>query len=132
MVSEGRVGGPADASSTSWRHKGVLVEAVTPSRHRPARMGGGGQGEVSWSDGLEDVGGWGALEVVIVGPDPCLELAEKGSGLFHRVKLEVDRDVVRVLDTVANLDCGDAALGTEVVEGSEGFEPGLEVVDAVF
>lgn len=68
----------------------------------------------------------------IFGPDPRLELAEEGSGLVQGVELKVDRDVVRLLDPVANMDRRNATLGTEVIEGSEGFEPTFEVVDAVF
>lgn len=68
----------------------------------------------------------------IVGPNPGLELAEEGSSLLRGVELEVYCDVVRVFDPVAHLDSGDATLGPEAIEGPEGFEPGLEVVDAVF
>ena len=78
------------------------------------------------------MGGRGAVEVRCVGPDLRLELGEEGASLLNRFELQVDDDVVRVVDPVANLDGGYAALGSKVVEGSERCEPRLEVVDGVF
>jgi len=87
---------------------------------------------VKWSDGLEYVGGRDAVEMRCVGPDLRLKLAQKCMSLCNRLEVEVNCDVVRVVDLVANLDCLDAAFGPEVVERTEGFEPELEVVDGVF
>ena len=84
------------------------------------------------SDGLENVAGRDALKVRRVGPDLLLELAEEGSSLLHRLEPEVDSYEIRVVDPVTDLDRFDTALGPKVVEGSEGLEPWLQVVDAVF